>query len=221
MNLDEVRYLEKEAETNNGHCSHCHQTIKIYSYGVSRSMISVLRAMAASTTKDTGRAIDVDKLSLKHSERTQLTKMRFHGLVAKVKDKNDVQIARNWLITRKGWQFLAGEPIQSKVLVYNNQVLGHDGDTIVIERVDGEADDFTADNITEPEARVYHDVRTPQRNTTMKAIYLGMSAGLLMKDATYNLTIERLQIGKPVKLLKPVTATYNDIAAFGRSWKAI
>lgn len=225
MDLDKARALEKEAEHNGGHCSNCHQAIKIYRYGISTSMVRVLKAMARSTDKGTGRAIDVDELKLRHSERTQLTKMRFHGLVAKVKDDGR-QIPRHWLITRKGWAFLGNEPVPAKVLVYNNQVLGHDGGTTEIKRIDGEADDYDAIPVTEPEARTYHDVRTAPRQQIMQAEYLGYSGGQLTKGEIYTLAVDRLQVGKPVTItIKEINQTepmsYNDIAAFGRTWKVV
>lgn len=57
MDLEAAQALEFEAnELNGGCCTHCHQTIKIYRYGISDSMVTVLRAMAKSTTPQAGRA---------------------------------------------------------------------------------------------------------------------------------------------------------------------
>lgn len=223
MDLDKARALEKEAEQHGGHCSNCHQTIKIYRYGISTSMVRVLKTMAKATDKNSGRAIDVDKLDLRHSDRTQLTKMRFHGLVAKVKD-DGVQIPRHWLITRKGWAFLGNELIPAKVLVYNNQVLGHEDGTTEIKRVSGEADDYDAIPVTEPQARVLHDVRTPVKQMTMQAEWLGYSSTNLVKGQVYTILVDRLQVGRPVyvtikEILQTEPMKFNDIAAFGRSWK--
>ena len=225
MDLERARVLEKEAEANGGHCTHCEQTLKIYRYGISESMVRVLRAMAKATEPNTGRAIDVDKINLKHSERTQLTKMRFHGLVAKVKE-DGTQIPRHWLITRKGWQFLGNDPVPAKVIVYNNQVLGHDGGTTEIKRIAGDNGEYEAKPITATESRTYAHIREPQRQTIVTAEWLGNTAGQLIKGDIYTLLIDRLQIGKPVTItIKEILQTepikYNDVAAFGRSWKVI
>lgn len=220
MDLNKATELEKEAAQNSGHCTHCHQTIKIYRYGISTTMVTVLRQMA----KQVGRgAIDVDKLDLKHSERTQLTKMRFHGLVAKVKEDGR-QVARHWIITTKGWQFLGSHEIPAKVIVYNNQVLGHDGGTTSIARVGGEADDYDEIPITEAESRTLAHVREPVRQTTMQAEWQGYTSANLVKGQVYTLLVDRLQVGKPVVVtIKEIMQTepmkFNDIAAFGRSWK--
>lgn len=225
MDLDKAKALEKEAEQHGGLCTNCHQTIKIYRYGISTSMVRVLKTMAKATDKNTGRAIDVDSLELKHSERTQLTKMRFHALVAKVKEDGK-QIPRHWLITRKGWQFLANEPIPAKVVVYNNQVLGHDGGMTEIKRVDGEADAYDAIPVTEAESRTYAHIREPQRQMEMQAEWLGRTVGSLVQGQIYTLAVDRLQMGKPVsvtvkEILQTEPMNFKDVAAFGRSWKVI
>lgn len=222
MDLDRAKKLQQEAEKNGGHCTHCEQTLKIYTYGISRTMVTVLRQLA----KQAGRgAIDVDKIDLKHSERTQLTKMRFHGLVAKVKDQGH-HVARHWIITTKGWNFLGGHEIPAKVIVYNNQVLGHDGGTTVIGRVGGEADEYEETPITETESRTLAHIREPQRQMIVTAEWLGRTAGALEQGNLYTLLIDRLQIGKPVSVtIKEILQTepikYNDVAAFGRSWKVV
>jgi len=222
VDLEQALALEKEAAANDGHCTHCEQTLKVYRYGVSESMVRVLRAMAKSTEPDTGRAIDVDKLDLRHSDRTQLTKMRFHGLVAKVKE-DGVQVPRHWLITRKGWQFLGKEPIAEKVVVYNNQVLGHDGGTVTIDRVHHEPDDIEQQPISEAESRAYAHVREPQWGKKMRAAYLGYSSTNLKNGETYDIKMDRLQMGKPIKIIVNIegypTFDYKDIAAFSRVWK--
>jgi hypothetical protein len=221
IELEQAQQLVKEAEKNNGHCGNCGQTIKIYRYGISNSMVRVLKAMAKAGTY-AGQAIDADKLDLKHSERTQLTKMRFHGLIAKVK-RDGRQVPRQWVITTKGWQFLGNKPVMAKVLVYENQVLGHDGGETTIRRIAGLAGDYEEQAITEPEAKAYSDVRTPQKHLSMRAYYIGHTRPNLGKTGiALDLELDRLQIGHPIKLTVMETndtLEYKDIAAFKRDWR--
>lgn len=224
MDLQRANALEREAnEHNSGRCTHCEQTIKVYRYGISESMVAVLRAMAKATTPNTGRAVDVDTIELRHSERTQLTKLRFHGLVAKVKNEDNTQVARHWLITRKGWQFLGNEDVPAKVVVYNNQVLGHSGGLTSIKRIAGGNGEYEQAPITEAESRTLAHVRTPVYDKTVKAAYTGMSVGALVNCKQYAVRMERLQMGKPltieVQLEEPKQITYNDIAAFSKAWR--
>lgn len=226
LTLEQALELEREAEQNEGRCTHCHQTIKIYRYPISRTIKLVMKAIAKATTPETGRAVDVDRdISIEHSQRSQLSKMRQHGLIAQPED-NGKKISRHWLITRKGWDFLRGEPVPAKVVVYNNQVLGHEGGTVSLSRVDREADDFEAAPLTEGESRLFSDVRMPKVKYKMQAVYLGMSFTDQTKNKKmehgqyYDLELERLQTGKPVVLLAPIEREYKDIAAFGRDWRA-
>lgn len=226
ITLEKAKELEKEAEQNGGKCTHCHHSINIYSYPINKVMVKFLRAMAEETDKTKNREIDVEKVSVIHHERTQITKLRIHGLIAKVKDEKGHHKARMWLITKKGWAFLKGEPVPRKVVIYNNQVLGHDGGDVTIGRIDKDSQDFNKQGITAPEAKAYSDVRTPQKMLEYRAEYLGYSGGELLKGRFYDLRIGKLQMGKPVvveivleRLNEPHKVEYKDIAAFQKTWK--
>src|SRR5687767_1802194 len=109
LNNQEIEQLEKMAEANRGHCSTCGQTIKIYRYNINKVLTNLLKAMAASV-KDSGvNDVDMSTLDVKYSVRTQVTKLRLHGLIARKRNDEGVQIARHWLITKKGWHYLNGE----------------------------------------------------------------------------------------------------------------
>lgn len=221
LNKEQIEQIAKDAEDNNGKCSCCNQTIKIYKYGVSRVMGKVLKRMAAYTLDYDERNVDVEKLGLKHSERTQLTKMRFHGLVAKVK-VDGVQKPRHWIVTHKGWNFYKGEPIPAKAVVFDNTLLGHEGGTITIERAMGEVTHDEKPVSTE-EAGVYGKAREGKKSFKVLAEYVKSTPfnDELQKGNTYLLEIDRLQMGKPVQILKPIERRYKDVAEFSEHWKVL
>lgn len=230
----EVEQLLKDAADNDGHCSGCWRKIAIYKYTANAQFATILKRMAAAT-HDTGKtAIDVDTLGLAHSQRTQLTKMRFHGLVAKVKGDDNHQIARHWLVTHKGWDWLKGKPIERVVITFDNQVLGHEGGTVTILEAAGiihkdKADAYEEQPITEAEARVYHDVRTPQKMITYQAKFVGRqhtTTAPVKTGEVYTIKLERLQMGKPVRVQvdaenMPDYTEYPDIAAFMKNWQVV
>lgn len=219
--------LEKIAAANDGHCDRCGQTIKFYRYKVSHSHCNFLRAMA-DRVRDTGiNDVDIGDINIAYSVRSQVTKMRQHGLIARVKGNTGAQIARRWLITKKGWDFLTGKPIPDYVIVFNNQVLGHDGEGVTIHQVLGEKFDpntpvYEESPVTPKEAVVYNDVRKAKSYET-NAIYRGRSWPMneYAFGGEYKLQINKLQIGKPVIITEPYTREYKDIAAFKRDWKVI
>lgn len=218
LTREQAEALVKAAEQNDGHCDKCHRVINIYRYRANAVMAKILRKMAAATS-DGGRAIDVEQLDLKHSERTQLTKMRFHGLVAKVKE-NGTHVPRHWTITHKGWNWLKGEPIQEKVLVFNNAVLGHEGELITIKRVLNEAE-FESQPISTEEAGVYGAAREGFKGLIVEAVFKGRYSNQFKTGETYTLKLRRLQVGKAVQIVDPVEVDYKDIAAFAAQWRVI
>lgn len=227
MTTDQAIELEKEAEKNHGHCSNCQQTIKIYRYKINKTHATFLKAMANAVRDTNVNDVDISTIDIAYSTRSQVSKIRQHGLIARIKDKNGAQIPRRWLITHKGWEFLNGKPIPERVVVYNNQVLGHDGDSVGIVDVLGERFDpgepiYAETPVSEPEARVLDDVRQPQKHVELYAEYRGFNFNANCKRGeAYDIEIDRLVVGKPVKLIKPFEKEYPDLAAFQRDWKAL
>lgn len=64
------------------------------------------------------------------------TKLRFHGLIAKVKDENGNHKKGHWLITKRGGEFLRGEiELPEFAETQKNQVVGHSGNMVDIRRL--------------------------------------------------------------------------------------
>lgn len=228
ITIEEKDQLLKIANANDGHCDRCHQTIKFYQYRINRVHAQFLKTMA-DAVRDTGvNDVDISTLSLPYSMRSQNSKLRQHGLIARVKDARGVQIPNRWLITHKGYDFLNGKPVPSKVVVYNNQVLGHDGGLTTIVTVLGGATKnepvYNEQPVSPPEARTYDDVRKPKRKMSVNAEWRGYSFGQkkLVRGQTYELLIDKLQVGKPILGQVEevgILLDYKDIAAFQRDWK--
>lgn len=227
MTTDQILVLEKEAEFNDGHCGTCMQTIKFYRYKINKSHVTFMRAMADAVHNTGANNVDIATIGVPYSVRSQVTKLRQHGLIARVKNDKGAQIPRRWLIATKGWAFLNGKTIPSKVVVFNNQVLGHDGDPVNVydvmgERVNVGTVKYEEAAVSTTESRTYDNVRTPRKLMTLDALYVGMhTKGGYVKGQKYNLTLDRLQVGKPVKILAPHDREYRDIAAFQKEWRAI
>lgn len=231
MTTDEARELEKQAELNDGHCSNCHQTIKIYRYRINKTHASFMKAMANAVRDTEVNDVDISTIGIAYSTRTQVSKIRQHGLIARIKDERGVQIPRRWLITHKGWEFLNGQAIAEKVVIYNNQVLGHEGNLVNIfdvlgERFDPQEPIYAETPVSEPEARILDDVRQPQSHTLVTATFKGRDYhGRFRRSQTYELKIKRLQMGKPVEIIgidgEATERRYSDVAAFQRDWRTV
>lgn len=221
MNED-IQKLVDIADKNNGHCDRCNRVIKIYKYKISAGHARTLKAMAQHLTNTGKKTVNFNDLDndIRYSAATQRTKMRLHGLIAKYKE-NGVHVASQWVITTKGFKFLAGQDIPEKVIVFDNQVLGHEGGFTNIKRLTGEEGVYEETPITTAEAEVYNDVRTPRKNTKYHAQFKGKTVPRFDVDKVYEIEIERLEIGRPIQLVTPFKATYKDIAEFYKYWKIL
>lgn len=220
LSMESVEVLIK---ANDGICSNCHQTIAIDRYNVNQQMGLVLATMADRVRLTSSNAVNFDDIDLPYKLASQRSKMRLHGLIAKVKRADGTHVKNTWLITRKGWNWLGGAPIDKTVVAYNNQVLGHEGALVTLKQVTG---DVTLERqpIEESEAAVLQDVRTESRSQTMQAQFRGFPAGYgnrVQSGATYDIEIDHMVVGKPIKMIKPVQHDYRDIAAFLRDWRIV
>lgn len=69
---------------------------------------------------------------LSKNEDANLTKLRFHGLIAKIKEEGK-HVKGEWLITRRGIDFLKGEiQIPRRVQTFRNHVVDHDEELVTV-----------------------------------------------------------------------------------------
>lgn len=221
---DEVKDLMAVADANDGHCDRCKRVLKIYKYTANAAMAKLLRAMAARQYLTGSMEINLTELGLPYAVASQQTKTRLHGLIVQVKNEDGSRKASTWRITRKGFEWLRGEGIPEKVIVFDNQVIGHDGRDITIHEISPELQ-YQEEEISLPEAEVYHDVRTPVKNVVYRAIFKGQSyfkEKLLRANQEYSIEVSRMQVGKPVEVsVNGTMLEYKDIAAFQKNWKII
>lgn len=148
-----------EARDNKGVCKCCGRKIVLYKYKITPGMVYLLKNFAhitrrqVSEGKSDPRSVDANDIDRPFSIRAQVTKLRVHGLVAKVKNEKGVQVPRMWVVTKKGWKFLAGKPVQARVTVYNNVVIGHSGGLCVIDQILGVSGEYITEPITEHQSK--------------------------------------------------------------------
>ena len=221
---EEVTELMDIADHNDGRCDRCKRIIQIYKYAANRQMAIILRRMAHEVAVSGVNDVDFNTLQLPYALGSQRTKMRLHGLIAKVKDDDGKHVASHWLITTKGGDWLHGQPISEKVVVFDNQVIGHDGGTVTIQQVSGEAALPEAEKISTGEAGFLHNVRQPVKFMMVEARYMGYDTARFKHHESYKLIIEKLTVGRPVKIVHDIAMPtelkmeYKDINAFRKQW---
>lgn len=119
-------------------CPTCGAKVKKYwhpiSIGMVKALVKVHKAVVMKGVNDIKISRLPEDMALTFNERGNFTKLRFHALVAKVK-VDGKHMSNRWLITRKGYAFLYGNPVPAKVLTYRNQVEDHSEETTTIGEV--------------------------------------------------------------------------------------
>jgi hypothetical protein len=139
--ISEAKQYLKENWDEGCECPVCKQLVKKYSRAITSSMAYVLILIYQHSTKHIEKYIHVEKF-LYHSDvltsslRADFHKLRFWGLLEPKNEKRDDGSDRNgyWAITEKGIDFVENRiKIFSHFILYNNQLLGFDGDKITIQ----------------------------------------------------------------------------------------
>lgn len=111
-----------------------------YWYKITPGLLDVLFIMVQYVHEQDRNEFTIKEIRdrLKPFQYTQTTKLRFHGLIAKVKDENGVHHGK-WLITRRAGEFMRNEIVlPQKVQTQNNKVIDYDDFNVSIRDVYGD-----------------------------------------------------------------------------------
>ena len=111
----------------NEFCPYCGEKLsKKYKYILDDLDVSTLTKIWKEVVLTKSNEINVSNIGLRQAERLRLTQLRFHALVAKVRNENGSHIPNTWLITKRGAGFLAGEiSVPDYVITFRNKVINH------------------------------------------------------------------------------------------------
>lgn len=225
LSREDAERIVAQAEQHGGKCEHCHSNIKIYRYKINKTQVQLLKSLAALAIESGHNVADIRKLPSTnvYTIRSQVTKLRLHGLVAHHREDGH-RVAAMWVITRKGYAFLNGRGIDETVVSFQNTTIGHEGRIVTIGDVSGEAgDQFGKTNLTTTEANVYGDARATKIGKRYDAVYAGNMPSLT-RGEEYIITVPHMTVGKPVTVNIAGTNghySYRDIAQFQNNWKIV
>lgn len=108
------------------HCGECGAKKVIYPHLLSPGIVSALRKAAQYSVENRKRHFRkrwVDPLLTK-SESSNWSKLRFHGMVAKIKDESGGIKRGWWVVTHRAWEFLAARlSVPQYTFTYRNRVV--------------------------------------------------------------------------------------------------
>lgn len=117
------------------YCTHCGAKITQYKYSIDDLNVSTLLKFKKAVVQLGRYKINVktEIPDLTQGERFRMTQLRFHGLVAKVKNEDDKQIPNMWLLTSRGQDFVEGViDVPKWVMTFRNRVVKHSIETVNI-----------------------------------------------------------------------------------------
>lgn len=116
-------------------CQHCGQSIMQHKHGLSRSLCDILMIIAQKHTAGVAfhpvRDVNLDKFQY-----TNFQKLRYFGLIVKVKD-DEKRAAGFWALTGLAAAFLRGKAIPKWKKTFNNRVVEASEELIRLEEVIG------------------------------------------------------------------------------------
>lgn len=121
------------------HCPTCGANLKAFWHTLNPGLVSILiKAIQFVHARNKNEFHLQNDLHLSVNEFSNFTKLRFHGLMAKVDGKPGY-----WLITKRGGQFLRGEiTVPLRVQTFRNQVKAHSPGVIHIDELRGQVPYF-------------------------------------------------------------------------------
>ncbi len=123
-------------------CANCDASMESFWHDLSPGLVSVLIKAVMFVRKNNKNSFHLSKdLNLTKVEYNNAQKLRFHGLITKVKDQNGY-----WLITNRGGSFLRDEmAVPKSVQTFRNKVIGHSDELVSIRDYDKKFPTFQSD----------------------------------------------------------------------------
>lgn len=121
-------------------CPNCGASMEEYLYHFDTFKVALLLAMAKEVrhrqTKGyaftEANKVHIPSLTSSHTVKCQTTQASKLGLVAQVRNESGKRLSGTWLITRRGWEALAGKPVPKSVRVWRGKIEERTDETITM-----------------------------------------------------------------------------------------
>lgn len=117
-------------------CPHCGASMKMYWQRLTPLLVKTLvKIRSAIIAKGENKIHPHNEMELSTTEHMNMTKLRFHALIAKCKEDGKAERGY-WLLTKRGNEFLNGKiQLPDKVLTFRNKVVRHSESLVSISDV--------------------------------------------------------------------------------------
>lgn len=127
--------------TNREKCPNCEAPMKefIFSFDAWDALLLIGMAKAVKYARqvkglefNAANQVRIPELPVSHAVRCRTTQSSKLGLITAVKTASGRRVPGTWLITRRGWQALRGDPVPWRVKVWRNRIIERPEETITI-----------------------------------------------------------------------------------------
>lgn len=118
-------------------CECCGAQMKVWKHSLTPGLLSIFLDFSRAIKNKGFNEIHLqDEMNLSKNGYANFQKLRYFGLVAKVKDERDEAKSGSWLITRLGLQFVKGmSPAPKWVMTFRNRITEKSDELVFIDDV--------------------------------------------------------------------------------------
>lgn len=125
------------------HCPNCKGSMVSYWFEFDVPNASMLTHMANRVSENKRKGMTFNEANQIHVQsmngptyamKSRTTQMAKLGLIAKVK-RDGKHVGGTWLITARGWDALAGQPVPKRVESFQNEIISRDDEMITMKQV--------------------------------------------------------------------------------------
>lgn len=224
---DDVVARMRELSEKEGRCVCCGAKVQKYWYKMTPGLADILIVMlkrVRDTNKNHIKLRDLYDV-LTPYQTTQMSKLRFHGLIAKHRDTDGRH--DGWLLTKRAGLWLKNEVrIPLRVQVYRNHITDKSVETVgAYDIIGADKKEYLETTFSYERAKPEEMERATLYDRTVQAIWQGYSAGQLVNGQQYTLKMAKLQMGKPIKVQlqsnEPKELQYSNLVEFGKNWRVV
>lgn len=217
----------RELSEQHGRCLCCGAKVTKYWYKMTAGLADILIIMLKRVRETNNNHVKLRDLYdvLTPYQTTQMSKLRFHGLIAKHRDADGRH--DGWLLTKRAGLWLKNEQrIPLRVQVYRNHITEKSKETVsAYDIIGADKKEYLETTFAYERAKPDEMERAVLYDRELEAIWLGYSSGQLINGSQYTLKMAKLQMGKPIKLQlqgkEPTNLDYKDLQQFAKSWRVV
>lgn len=145
--METQQQAQEHEQDDHGRCPHCGANMKIWEFRLTPGLVDILRNFVGAVKQKGANNIHfAHDIKQANTQYVNFHKLRYWGLIARVKDAEGKSIAGHWLLTRLGGQFLRNEvAVPQAIKMWRNKISERSEEVVKIKNFfpgDGYTDEY-------------------------------------------------------------------------------